>query len=75
MAKESKEQRLQCLWLKQKVGITEIASGRQCGRQMLGYRASSFFARLYCAAALNGINTEGEVNDINNREQPKDILA
>lgn len=42
---------------------------------MLGYRASSFFARLYCAAALNGINTEGEVNDINNREQPKDILA
>lgn len=42
-------------------------------QQMLIYRASSFFARAYCAAALNGINTEGEINDINS--QPKDILS
>lgn len=43
-------------------------------QQMLIYRASSFFARAYCAAALNGISTEGEVNDINNRENPQDLL-
>lgn len=44
------------------------------GRQLLIYRASTFFARAYCAGALNGISTEGEISDINNRKQPKDIL-
>lgn len=44
------------------------------GRQLLIYRASTFFARAYCAGALNGISTEGEVSDINNRKQPQDIL-
>ena len=43
-------------------------------QQMLIYRAASFFARAYCAAALNGISTEGEINDINNRAQPIDVL-
>ena len=43
-------------------------------QQMLIYRAASFFARAYCAAALNGISTEGEINDINNRVQPIDVL-
>lgn len=31
--------------------------------QMLGYRAYTFFARLYCADALNGFMTEGEPED------------
>lgn len=43
-------------------------------QQLLIYRASTFFARAYCAAALNGISTEGETNDINNRQPPVDIL-
>lgn len=32
-------------------------------QQMLGYRAYSFFARLYCPNALSGFATEGEVED------------
>lgn len=32
--------------------------------QMLGYRASSFFARIYCPAVLMGIAVEGEIEDI-----------
>lgn len=32
--------------------------------QMLGYRAFSFFARLYCPNALSGFRTEGEVEDV-----------
>ena len=31
--------------------------------QMLGYRAYSFFARLYCPNALSGFSTEGEYED------------
>lgn len=44
-------------------------------QQMLIYRASAFFARAYCPAALNGLFTEGESSDIqNNRNEPQDIL-
>lgn len=32
-------------------------------QQMLGYRAYSFFARLYCPNALSGFATEGEQED------------
>lgn len=32
--------------------------------QMLGYRASSFFARIYCPAVLMGVAVEGEIEDI-----------
>lgn len=32
-------------------------------QQMLGYRAYSFFARLYCPNVLNGFATEGEAED------------
>lgn len=32
--------------------------------QMLGYRASSFFARLYCPNELQGFRVEGEAEDI-----------
>ena len=31
---------------------------------MLGYRATAFFCRLYCPAALNGVMVEGEADDI-----------
>lgn len=43
-------------------------------QQLLIYRASTFFARAYCAAALNGISTEGETSDISSRQTPVDIL-
>lgn len=33
-------------------------------QQMLGYRAYSFFARLYCPNALSGFSTEGEIEDM-----------
>lgn len=39
---------------------------------MLGYRATSFFARLYCPEALNGVYTSEEVEDISN-QQPTEI--
>jgi hypothetical protein len=39
---------------------------------MLGYRATSFFARLYCPEALSGVYTSEEVEDISN-QQPVEI--
>lgn len=42
---------------------------------MLAYRCQSFFCRLYCPEAMNGIYTSEEVEDITpSREQPQDIL-
>lgn len=42
---------------------------------MLAYRCQSFFCRIYCPEAMNGIYTSEEIEDITpNREQPKDIL-
>lgn len=38
---------------------------------MLAYRCQSFFARIYCPEALNGIYTTEEIEDINN--QPKEV--
>lgn len=35
---------------------------------MLGYRATSFFARLYCPEALNGVYTDSEIEDIKSSE-------
>lgn len=40
-------------------------------QQMLGYRAYSFFARLYCPNALSGFQTEGEIEDANCRATVK----
>lgn len=42
--------------------------------QMLGYRATAFFARLYCPEALNGVMTAEENEDITTRKQPIEIL-
>lgn len=39
--------------------------------QMLGYRAYSFFARLYCPNALSGFSTEGEIEDIEASKRKK----
>ena len=38
--------------------------------QMLGYRAASFFARMYCPEALMGLQTYEEVQDTEPRTQP-----
>ena len=38
--------------------------------QMLGYRAASFFARMYCPEALMGLQTYEEVQDAEPRTQP-----
>lgn len=38
--------------------------------QMLGYRAASFFARMYCPEALMGLQTYEEVQDSEPRTQP-----
>ena len=37
--------------------------------QMLGYRAATFFARMYCPNELNGFATEGEAEDMNHKPQ------
>lgn len=44
--------------------------------QMLGYRASSFFARIYCPAVLMGVAVEGEIEDITQNRDRKvvDVL-
>lgn len=44
--------------------------------QMLLYRAATFFGRAYCSEVLGGLNTEGELEDIQGSEkvQPQDIL-
>ena len=44
-------------------GWTSNSKWRSMPAQMMGYRAYSFFARLYCADALNGFMTEGEPED------------
>lgn len=44
-------------------GWTSNVKWRSMPAQMLGYRAYSFFARLYCADVLNGFMTEGESED------------
>lgn len=44
-------------------GWTNNSKWRSMKTQMLGYRAYSFFARLYCPNALSGFATEGEAED------------
>ena len=44
-------------------GWTKNSKWQTMTQQMLGYRAYSFFARLYCPNALSGFATEGEVED------------
>lgn len=44
-------------------GWTSNSKWKSMPAQMMGYRAYSFFARLYCADALNGFMVEGEPED------------
>lgn len=44
-------------------GWTSNPKWKNMPQQMLGYRAYSFFARLYCPNALSGFATEGEIED------------
>lgn len=44
---------------------------------MLAYRCQSFFARVYCPEAMNGIYTYEEIedtNDYNNKRKIEDVL-
>ena len=43
---------------------------RNMPEQMLGYRAASFFTRMYCPEALMGLQTYEEVQDSEPRTQP-----
>lgn len=52
-------------------GWLSNAKWKSMPEQMLGYRAYSFFARLYCPNALSGFSTEGEVEDIHANKRSK----
>ena len=38
---------------------------------MLAYRASAFFARVYCPSVLMGVSVEGEIEDITAKPNPE----
>lgn len=52
-------------------GWTQNPKWKSMPQQMLGYRAYTFFARLYCPNALCGFQTEGEIEDANCRATVK----
>lgn len=54
-------------------GWTSNSKWKTMTQQMLGYRAYSFFARLYCPNALSGFATEGEIEDSENKIQKVDV--
>lgn len=45
-------------------GWTANSKWKNMPEQMLGYRAASFFARMYCPEALMGLQTYEEIEDI-----------
>lgn len=49
-------------------GWTSNSKWRNMPEQMLGYRAASFFARMYCPEALMGLQTYEEVEDTQPRQ-------
>ena len=49
-------------------GWTSNSKWRNMPEQMLGYRAASFFARMYCPEALMGLQTYEEVEDTEPRK-------
>jgi hypothetical protein len=50
-------------------GWTTNSKWRNMSEQMLGYRAASFFARMYCPEALLGLQTTEEVLDAEEHPQ------
>ena len=51
-------------------GWTSNSKWRNMPELMLGYRAASFFARMYCPEALMGLQTSEEVEDVSERNRP-----
>lgn len=51
------------LAMAQAEGWTSNSKWRNMPEQMLGYRAASFFARMYCPEALMGLQTRDEIID------------
>lgn len=41
---------------------------------MLAYRASAFFARVYCPSILMGVSVEGEVEDISQKQNDRKVI-
>ena len=56
-------------------GWTSNSKWRNMPEQMLGYRAASFFARMYCPEALMGLQTYEEVIDAEPRQNASDLTA
>lgn len=54
-------------------GWTSNSKWRNMPEQMLGYRAASFFARMYCPDALMGLQTYEEVIDTEPRQNVSDL--
>ena len=52
-------------------GWTSNSKWKNMPEQMLGYRAASFFARLYCPDAMMGFQTIEEVEDVIGSSKPK----
>jgi glucose-1-phosphatase len=52
-------------------GWTSNTKWKNMPEQMLGYRAASFFARLYCPDAMMGFQTIEEVEDVSGNSRPK----
>ena len=52
-------------------GWTSNSKWKNMPEQMLGYRAASFFARLYCPDAMMGFQTIEEVEDVSGSSKPK----
>lgn len=50
----------------------EVSKWRTMPRQLIAYRAATFFARMYCPDSLSGIPVECEVEDI--RNEPADYI-
>ena len=40
---------------------------------MLAYRASAFFARVYCPSVLMGVSVEGEIEDISEKSTKREV--
>lgn len=56
-------------------GWTSNSKWRNMPEQMLGYRAASFFARMYCPEALMGLQTYEEVIDADLRGRVSNLTA
>lgn len=56
-------------------GWTSNTKWKNMPEQMLGYRAASFFARMYCPEALMGLQTYEEVEDVDKTTMRAEALT